>query len=222
LSAHSGECRFAIAPFALTVARPASTDLDAFKASLTEKLALGGKFLRHAPLVIDLDALDATVEIGALAESARCAGFRVAGLATRDPDAYADQAEANGISIIGGAGKLKPTAQQQRSTTLLVDHTVRSGQQIFARDGDLVVTAGVNAGGEVAARGCIHIYGNLRGRAIAGADGDERARIFCTCLQAELVSIAGTYRVLDGEDASCYGNPAEIRLCDGSLKITKR
>lgn len=77
---------------------------------------------------------------------------------------------------------------------LLIDRPLRSGQQVYARGRDLIVTAMVNPGAEVVADGHIHVYAPLRGKAIAGARGDENACIFATCLEAELLSIAGTYR----------------------------
>ncbi|MDR1888816.1 MAG: septum site-determining protein MinC, partial [Zoogloeaceae bacterium] len=86
----------------------------------------------------------------------------------------------------------------------VVDRPLRSGQQIYARGGDLVVLASVNPGAEVIADGSIHIYAPLRGRALAGAGGDAKARIFTTCFEAELVSIAGVYRTFAG------GVPAEL------------
>ena len=79
--------------------------------------------------------------------------------------------------------------------TLIQLQTVRSGQRIYARNRDLIVTAGIGAGAEVIADGCLHIYGSLRGRAIAGARGQLTARVFCQEFYAELVSIAGVFRV---------------------------
>src|SRR5207237_3532700 len=79
----------------------------------------------------------------------------------------------------------------------LITQPVRSGTQIYARGTDLVVTAPVSAGAEIMADGNIHVYAALRGRALAGADGDVEARIFCSRLEAELISIAGRYLVSD-------------------------
>jgi septum site-determining protein MinC len=88
---------------------------------------------------------------------------------------------------------------------------VRSGQQIYARDRDLIVTGAIANGAEVIADGNIHIYGGLRGRAMAGAQGDEKARIFVSDFRAELVAIAGHYRVfeqipdnLEGQSVQCW------------------
>jgi septum site-determining protein MinC len=92
-----------------------------------------------------------------------------------------------------------------------VDGTVRSGQQVYARDRDLVVTGAIANAAEVIADGSIHIYGSLRGRAMAGAQGDEKARIYISDFRAELVAIAGHYRVfeqipkdLEGQSVQCW------------------
>ena len=99
--------------------------------------------------------------------------------------------------------------------TLIIDRPLRSGQQAYARGGDLVVLAAVNAGAEVIADGSIHIYAPLRGRALAGASGDSGARIFTTRFEAELVSIAGVYRTFEaGIPEPLAGKPVQVRLSD--------
>ena len=103
--------------------------------------------------------------------------------------------------------------------TLIVDKPLRSGQQVYARGGDLVVLAAVNFGAEVIADGSIHVYAPLRGKAIAGARGNTEARIFSTCMEPELISIAGTYRTTDSPlPDSVIGKPAQIRL-DGERLV---
>src|SRR5690606_6221257 len=89
---------------------------------------------------------------------------------------------------------------------------VRSGQQIYARGQDLTIVGSVSAGAEVIADGNIHIYGALRGRALAGASGDTSARVFCSEFSAELVAVAGNYRVLDDAPALLHGKALAIRL----------
>ncbi len=96
---------------------------------------------------------------------------------------------------------------------------VRSGQQVYAQDRDLTVCATVGAGAEVIADGSIHIYGALRGRALAGAGGLGTARIFCREFHAELVAIAGHYKVLDDIPKILLGKPVQIRLHDEKLLI---
>jgi len=98
---------------------------------------------------------------------------------------------------------------------------VRSGTQIYARGADLVVTAAVSAGAEIMADGNIHVYGVLRGRALAGASGDAEARIFCSRLEAELISIAGRYLVSDQLPPEQRGFPVQIALVDDRLTIER-
>ncbi|CAN5211580.1 septum site-determining protein MinC [soil metagenome] len=96
---------------------------------------------------------------------------------------------------------------------------VRSGQQLYAQGRDLTVCAAVGAGAEVIADGSIHIYGALRGRALAGAGGQENARIFCREFNAELVAVAGTYKVLEEVPKHLIGKAVQVRLDAGKLLI---
>ena len=104
---------------------------------------------------------------------------------------------------------------------MVVDKPLRSGQRVYARGGDLVVLAVVSFGAEVIADGSIHVYAPLRGRAIAGARGDTSARIFSTCLEPQLVSIAGIYRTTETPlPDNVRGRPAQVRL-DGEKIIVE-
>jgi len=106
------------------------------------------------------------------------------------------------------------------SSTLIIDTPVRAGQRIYARGADLVVTAIVNAGAELIADGSIHVYAPLRGRALAGASGNGQARIFALSMEAELVSIAGTYRTFDGGlPAEVAKKPAQVRLAGDRIDV---
>jgi septum site-determining protein MinC len=107
------------------------------------------------------------------------------------------------------------------AATLIIDRPLRSGQQVYARGGDLVLLDVVNFGAEVIADGSIHVYAPLRGRAIAGARGNTAARIYATCLEAQLVAIAGTYRTAEialPEDVR--SKPAQVRL-DGERLVVE-
>jgi septum site-determining protein MinC len=105
--------------------------------------------------------------------------------------------------------------------TLVIDKPLRSGQQAYAKGGDLVVHAAVNAGAEVLADGHVHVYGPLRGKAIAGSRGNTEARIFTTCLEPELIAIAGVYRTTETPlPKDVAGKPAQVRLVDGVLVMT--
>lgn len=109
--------------------------------------------------------------------------------------------------VAAGAGKI-------------ITEPVRGGQQIYARGGDLIVMAPVSAGAELLADGHIHVYGPLRGRALAGVQGNQQARIFCQSLEAELVSIAGQYKVAEDLRKQQWKAPVQISLEGDSLKIT--
>lgn|SRR5690554_1518217 len=109
---------------------------------------------------------------------------------------------------------------QPAPTTRVISRPVRSGQQIYARGSDLIVLAPVNEGAEIIADGHIHVYNVLRGRALAGVNGDTSARIFCQQLEAELVSVAGHFMLNDTLREHCWKQPAQIYLDNESLKIS--
>lgn len=114
----------------------------------------------------------------------------------------------------------EPAASPATSTpTHVIDRPLRSGQQVYARDADLVVLAAVSFGAEVIADGHVHVYGPLRGRAVAGAKGNTHARIFTTCMEPQLISIAGIYRTTETElPPDVLGKPAQVRL-DGERLV---
>lgn len=105
----------------------------------------------------------------------------------------------------------------QAPLTKIITQPVRSGQQIIGKGGDLIVVTSVGHGAELLADGNIHVYGPLRGRALAGIKGDKSARIFCTQLDAELVSIAGIYRLR--ESIPPMNGPCQIFIQDERLQI---
>ncbi|GGK09904.1 septum site-determining protein MinC [Luteimonas terricola] len=127
----------------------------------------------------------------------------------------------------------QPAAERSRAATsaaveppagnggpgLIQASAVRSGQQVYADNRDLTVLAAVGAGAEVIADGSIHIYGALRGRALAGAQGNARARIFCREFHAELVAVAGHYKVLEDIPADLRGKAVQVWLDGDQLKI---
>ncbi|MEY5028518.1 MAG: Septum site-determining protein MinC [Pseudomonadota bacterium] len=110
----------------------------------------------------------------------------------------------------------KPPAPPSFSGAVVLDRTLRSGQQFYAKGKDLVVLAMVNAGAEVIADGDIHIYSTLRGKAIAGARGKTDARIFAYAMEPELISIAGVYRTSENPlSKEVFGKPAQVSLTSG-------
>jgi septum site-determining protein MinC len=101
----------------------------------------------------------------------------------------------------------------------IIDRPIRSGQQVYAEGADLIVLSQVSEGAEVLADGNIHIYGALRGRALAGVRGDEQARIFCRQMEAELVSIAGNFLLSDSLDSSLKKASVQVSLQDETLSV---
>ena len=181
--------------------------------------------VRMRPIgVVALDAQREWAGAGALplveARDRRAAGGKAdaaqaAAEATSEPvEALASAAGAAASTSTAGS-----SASAAPSPTLIIDKPLRSGQQVYAK-GDLVVLGLVSYGAEVIAEGNIHIYAPLRGRALAGVHGNHDARIFCTCLEPELISIAGIYRTTENPlPADVIGKSVQIRLADEKLMI---
>jgi len=149
----------------------------------------------------------------------RLAALESGGVAPADVAAPAPVAAAAPVPRDEGAptGQTEPALQ----LPLVVRQPVRSGQIVYAQGTDLIVLAAVNPGAQLLADGNIHVYAPLRGRAIAGARGNTAARIFSTCMEPQLVAIAGTYRTTDTAlPADVLGKPAQVRL-DGETLVVE-
>ena len=208
------------------VLRDTATDLlDDFLAGQVARLP---EFFEQAPVAIDLSQLasrDQFDELPMIVGMLRGHGMIPVGVRGASSEQRA-QAVALELAIMPGGRKAaaarpqpvpKPVARSAQ--TLVIDKVVRSGQRVYARDGDLVLLAGVSSGAEVMAEGHIHAYGPLRGRAMAGVSGDEQARIFCRELGAELVSIAGRYRVSENLESRYLGRAVQISLAGDKLNF---
>ncbi len=223
--------------FTVMVVRAGMLRDPAFTHELAQQVERSPRFFQHAPVVLDLkgtagfadsgDFLDAgellrehtLALIGVQnAEPAQLAAAAAAGLASFAPNATQPSRRAAARPAAAAAAPAEPPP---RASARLVTTPVRSGTQIYARGTDLVVTAAVSPGAELVADGNIHVYGPLRGRALAGASGDTGARIFCSRLEAELVSIAGRYLVSEQLPADHQGSPVQIALVDDRLTVTR-
>ena len=121
---------------------------------------------------------------------------------------------------LGDAGQIEPdTARLHDPANKLVPVPVRSGQLIYAERGDLIVVGSVASGAELIASGNIHVYGRMRGRAMAGVDGNENARIFCQNLDAELLAIAGLYRTNEHLEEHLRRKAVQVFLRDQNLCV---
>jgi septum site-determining protein MinC len=233
--------------FTLPILKLSSCDLDLVEKDLTLRLSTAQNFFKNAPVVVDLEfthdlipeihftQLEAIlrkhklvpvgVQNGTQQQNAAAIGAGFAILTGQSVDKVIESDK----SIRQNASE---TTQQQEvmpkvSTSIvlteaskMISHPIRSGQRTYAKGGDLVLLGAVNAGAEVMADGNLHIYAPLRGRALAGLDGNTESRIFCQSMEAELVAIAGNYRVFeDNIPPEIYRKSVQIFLDGDQLKI---
>ena len=222
------------AVFTVMVVRAGMLRDPVFETELAEQIRLSPRFFLNAPVVLDLkDAAEFTreAEFAEAREILRRHTLSLIGVQNAVP-AQLEAATGAGLASFapnapqpGRSPPREPTrsasATPMAAKTRLVTQPVRSGTQIYARGADLVVTAAVSPGAEIIADGNIHVYGALRGRALAGAGGDVDARIFCSRLEAELVSIAGRYLVSEQLPSEQQGFPVQIALVDERLTVTR-
>lgn len=173
-------------------------------------------------LMRDLGMQPLAVMEGALAGDARLCGLPVLPLdVVSEGRSGRAAAEPVVVEVPAAPPPPPPIAVPVRRSTRIVTEPVRSGQQIYAEGADLIVTQLVSPGAEVIADGCIHVYGTLRGRALAGARGDTDARIFCRKMEADLLAVAGIYAVADQMQGALRGQPVQASLVQGKLRIER-
>ncbi|QYK11384.1 septum site-determining protein MinC [Shewanella rhizosphaerae] len=204
--------------FTLSVLHINDADLDGIVRELDDKLAIAPQFFLGAPLVVNLSAIsDPDYNLAGLKDLLISRQLVIVGI-TGAPSAIANQAKALGLALIK-SGKQSQTQPQLPKTTKIVKQNIRSGQQIYAQNGDLIIIGAVGNGAEVIADGSIHIYGSLRGKAMAGANGDKNAVIIAQNIDAELVSIAGQYWLTENLQAHASIKSGCIRLDGDSLTV---
>lgn len=200
-------------------------------------------FLRFAPLVIGLDDLAVApheVDFPTLAAELRRIEIMPIGTVGGTPEMKA-AAQGAGLPPLRAAGAQEevavpppqpapassepppapPLPPGSMRPTMIVDHAVRAGQRIWAQGADLIINGTVNPGGEVIADGNLHVYGALRGRAIAGGADNMEARVFAMNFDPELVSIAGYYAVREGLTDAPIGKPAQVRLIGENMRFDR-
>ncbi|GBO48815.1 septum site-determining protein MinC [Pectobacterium versatile] len=203
--------------FTLSVVHLHDSQPEVIYQALQEKIEQAPAFLKNAPVVINVAALTAETDWIKLQQAISSTGLHVVGVSGCTDDALKKIIAQAGLPLLseGKAQRrvIEPVAAVPAAVkTKVINTPVRSGQQIYARNCDLIVTSSVSAGAEVIADGNIHIYGMMRGRALAGVSGDVQSQIFCTHLAAELVSIAGRYWLSDQIPEAYFGQPARINL----------
>lgn len=217
----------------LTTLELLNPQLELFATQLKQTTAQAPEFFRDAPIVLSLDRLPHNLDKHQLDEIASCLqqhGLHLVGIRSDDQHQI-DAARARQLPIFplaadknssnGSDSASKPQAGGLRAPKI-IQQPVRGGQQIYARDSDLIILAAVNSGAEVLADGNIHVYGPLRGRAAAGVSGNPDARIFCQQLQADMLSIAGNYKVAEElRKLPLWGESTQIFLQEQQLHIQK-
>jgi septum site-determining protein MinC len=185
--------------FAIPVLRPLSADVELVSQELADHIQKAPEFFQNAPLIIDLSTVQdqqSVTQLALLVGLLRSNGLMPLGV-RGGSESQNEVATSMDLAVMGQGMPLKPPKaeralpDQPRNRTKLVSHPIRSGQRVYAAGGDLVVLAPVSSGAEVF---------------------DAEARIFCQGLDAELVSIAGHYRVSDDLDQALRGKPAQLRL----------
>ena len=212
-----------------------TTHIDAVSAALSHQLAESPGFFDHDPVVIDVTGLPedlstSTFDLPALLSVLRQHGLvplAIKGahselLTVAQGLGLVDASDARIRRSVPLAEAAEPApvvvtpAQAAPLGAMVIDKPLRSGQQVYAKGRDLVVMAVVNPGAEVIADGSIHIYGSLRGKAIAGARGNAHAMIFAQSMEPELISIAGVYRTSENPlPVEVAGLPAQVCLQSG-------
>jgi len=231
--------------FTLTILLIRRFDLNEIAADIKARLAMAPGFFENAPVVLDLAPLSdetTALDFAALVSLLRSEKLVPVGVSNAS-DIQRQAAADNGLALLNASNrqaapkaeaKPQPKPEPEKvivevpvevpvaaRPTKVITQPVRSGQQVYAKGGDLIVLAAVNNGAEVIADGNIHIYAPLRGRALAGVQGDEQARIFCLNFGAEMVAIAGNYRVFEDEPSSeVQGKATQISLSGEKLLVT--
>jgi len=224
---------------AISILQLQTCNLEQIDHTLQEKLAQAKDFFQHIPLVLALDKLpkDSAIDLPAVLRLCQQHGLKIMALRTEQA-AHIALAQSQQLCVLPPSGMREkfislnegnpqPIAEKivedaaPKLPTQFITSPVRSGMQIYAEDRDLVVLAPVSTGAELLADGNIHIWAPMRGRALAGVKGDASARIFCQQLAADLLCIAGIYKL--GEDLRRdprWGQSAQLILDGERLKIS--
>lgn len=216
--------------FTLSVVHLHDSRPEVIQQALEEKIAQAPAFLKHAPVVLNVASLEGAVDWQQIQHAVMSTGLHVVGISGCKDESLKAAITRAGLPLLN-EGKEKVVRETTvdlsvqntvpvtapSPQTRFIDTPIRSGQRIYAQNSDLIVASHVSAGAELIADGNIHIYGMMRGRALAGASGNTDTHIFCTHLHAELVSIAGEYRLSDEIPADYYGKAIRLNLIKGAL-----
>ena len=181
-------------------------------------------YFADKPIVLDLSAVDLSQNaIAQLLSSLEQRGLRILGIEGVDAarlSASMPPLLNGGRNCVVSNSEPKKQPAKPKAASLLIDSQVRSGQSVVFPDGDITIVGSVSSGAEIVAGGSIHVYGTLRGRAMAGINGNVTARIYCHKVEAELLAIDGYYRTAEQIDAASYAGPMQVWLQGDVVQIT--
>lgn len=215
-------CELKGSGFTFTVLKIFDADPAVLGAEVARRVEQAPEFFRGASVVLDVQAV--AHDAWKLSEMvATLRALHLVPIAIRGAGAAREEeARTMGLGVLGEnrapPPESRPEVVEKSAATRLVTEPVRSGQQIYAK-GDLIVVGSVSHGAELLAEGNIHVYGPLRGRALAGLRDNPAARIFCRSLEAELISIAGYYRLAEDLEPAQRGQPVQIHLDGENLHV---
>lgn len=195
-------------------------------ADIDQRIKDAGSFFVGPPVVLDLSVVTLSKSaIEHLVTELEQRGIRIMGIENVDPGQTGASLppllrSSRGVSTDTDAAGSPVREARRGAATLLLDKPIRSGQSIFFPDGDVTVLGSVASGAELVAGGSIHIYGTLRGRAMAGSHGNACARIFCSKIEAELLAIDGHYLTADLMDKGLRDRPVQAWLEGHAVRIT--
>lgn len=205
-----------------------------FTQQLKDKISQAPEFFSQSPLVISLEKFDtdtADINVAELLEICRQFDFQPMAFKGAG-DRFETAIKSTGMPLLSDTATRsvhKETVPQAPVETVdekpecrkskVLTRPVRSGQQVYAEGADLIILSQVSEGAEVLADGNIHIYGSLRGRALAGIKGDTEARVFCQRLEAELISIAGNFILSESIDKAVWGKAVQVYLDEQTLHV---
>ena len=204
---------------------------EIFIQQIKDKISQAPDFFYLSPVVISLEKFDNSSDIDIVELLDLCRQYDLQPMAFKSVDERFKAAIKSANMPLLADASSRDTAKETVAETPVVEEKteyrrskvisrpVRSGQQVYAEGCDLIILSQVSEGAEVLADGNIHIYGSLRGRALAGIKGDIEARVFCQKLEAELISIAGNFILSESIDKTAWGKAAQIRLDEQTLHV---
>ena len=223
--------------FSLLVVSIEDENLSSLSQELHKKREMAPDFFKSAPIVIQVNQENIKIDFEKVKQAVMDQNFILAGVSGELSNDQKTALHALHIAVLKSSRhstgrdvvideqveaekELEPVVTQVDPKAQLYTGRVRSGQQVYAKENDLIINGDVNAGAEVIADGNIFIYGVLRGKALAGAMGDKNASVYCTALSPELLSIAGIYKLTEGLPKEFINKSCTVSLKDEQLTVT--